>query len=121
MPAQLITIAHSHYCEAARWLLLAAGVSFREDAYCFVYDAEGKMSAGWRVSKQLREKAADGNGDGDGDARRRFAAGVPQLAVGSFEGYPPEKVAARYSGMVPAAEGEGGELLGRPHERRRHL
>ena len=37
MPARLVTIPFSHYCEKARWALARAGVDFVEDGHLPIY------------------------------------------------------------------------------------
>ena len=103
---RMISIAHSHYCEGARWALQVAGVPFVDELFCFEYDQTGRFRSNYfKPSGELhaREKP------GDPEGLRKYR--LPSIAVGSFEGNPQEKVQRRLAVSVPCAEGSNGELL----------
>ena len=97
---RLVSIAHSHYCESARWVLALAGLAVREHAFTFSYKTGELNRAYTSFSKPLRAT---------GEAAQYSSAA--RVAVGTFEELGDEVVQARQQTMVPVARGSGGELL----------
>ena len=81
MPARLVTIPISHYCERARWALDRAGIVYREERHVQIVHRVASRRAGGAFASWLFRRSADQVPSAASRLTTGIAGGLPTLAT----------------------------------------